>query len=145
MRIAELKRTEFLEVVGSIRYRNQDIKEAMEFGCKDIADCYEKMKKEWARYFVAYEGENPVLTVALQRDGHIIFFISDSIQHPIRLTKAMRRFAKKMTKNCGPIITKTASWYEEANRFNKLVGFSLWKVFNRYALWVYPPIDRSLK
>ena len=137
MRIEEVDRERFLMKVAEIRYRNQDIREAHEFGCKNIRDCYERADRHFARYFVGYEDETPVLTVMLQLNRYIVFFISKDVEKPIRLVRGLRRFARKMTRHCAPIITKTANWYDQAIRLNKLVGFVPWVIRDGYSLWVF--------
>jgi len=145
MKIVEAKRSEFMDVVFSMKYRNQDIIEAKDFGCKEVPECYIKMKTEFAKYFIVYDGEKPIVTVALQRDGYIVFFIAKEVEHPIKLVRTLRKLARRVTDKCGPIITKTAVWYKEAERLNKLVGFNEWKLFDSYSLWVYPKIERTIR
>ena len=126
----------FLDTVDQIEYRNQDITEAFQFGCDGIIGCYRKAKHRWARYFVVYEDERPIVTVMLQRDGHIIFFISKDVNNSIALIRELIRLATSVVNCCGAIITKTANWYEEAKRVNRLVGFREWQIYNNYTLWV---------
>ena len=140
----EVDRKAFYLTVGSIKYRDQDQEEARYFGCLNVKDCYDKAKHEFARYFTLTDEGEPVVTVMLQRDGQIIFFISDRIKHKVALVRALRRLAKKTVKCCGPITTKTANWYEEALKFNKLIGFKLYRINNRYQVWTfgYEPLEK---
>jgi hypothetical protein len=125
-------------------YRDDDEKEAKGFGCKSIADCYVKSNHEFARYFILTQDTHTVATVLLQRDGHIIFFTSKSIIHHISLIKSLIRLAKRESKCAGPLITKTASWYKEALRINRLIGFWPYKLYSDYGFYVfgYKEIER---
>ena len=96
--------------------------------------------KTFARYFLVLDNGKPIVTVMLQRDGHIIFFISKNVSSPIRLIRVLKQLADKQTDCLYPIITRTANWYKEANRINKLIGFSLWKESEKSSLWIYPPL-----
>ena len=140
MKWVEVNKKDFFDAVNSIHYRNQDIREAQQFGCKNVPDCYHKANKAFARYFLVLDDGTPVVTVMLQRDGHIVFFISKDISSPIKLIRTLRRLARKQTSCVYPIITRTANWYDEAVRINKLIGFSLWKESEKSSLWIYPSI-----
>ena len=126
----------FFSAVKSIEYREDDIKEAKEFGCIDILNCYRKALKPFSRFFVVYEDDIPVCTILLRRDGNIVFFISKDIKYKIGLIRILRKLSKKVVRCCGSIITKTASWYDEALRMNKLIGFKPYKLYNKYGLYV---------
>ena len=129
-------RDTFLNEVSNIEYREDDIREANEFGCLDIHNCYMKAQKHFSRYFIVYEDMRPICSIMLQRDGNIIFFISKNVKHKIKLIKVLRKLANKIVNCCGPIITKTASWYDEALRLNKIIGFMPYKLFNEFGLYV---------
>jgi len=137
MTYSQVDRDPFYLAVDSITYRLSDVKEAIEFGCTDIRACYTKANHRYAKYFIVYDALNvPVVTVMLQRDGHIIFFISDTINNPTALIRVLKKLANKVTRNCGAIITKTAYWYTEAQRLNKIMGFKEMTLFNYYGLYV---------
>jgi len=139
----EVDRPTFIRYVDAISYRDDDEKEAREFGCVNVRHCYDKAKLEFARYFVVLEDDIPVATIVLQRDGQLVFFISKDVKRPVALVKALRRLAKKTVKCCGPITTKTANWYKEALRFNEVIGFKLYKIRDRSQIWVfgYEPLE----
>ena len=137
----EVDKETFYTAVAMIKYREQDVQEAVDFGCRSIRDCYDKANHDFIRWFLVFEGTSPVCTVALQRDGHIIFFIADNIKYKKRLVKVLRELAEMAVGCCGPIITKTIGWYKEALKFNRLIGFHPWKINDIYQLWVYGDPD----
>jgi len=137
MQYSQLSREAFLVVVDSITYREQDIKEARMFGCPDIKSCYLKADWLFTNYYVIYEDDVPIVTILLQRDGNIVFFISNTVKKHMTLIKGLRKFAKETVDKVGPIITKTAYWYEEAQRINKLIGFKNLQKYNNYGLYYY--------
>ena len=133
-----VKREQFYEAVRQITYREDDIKEAAEFGCRSIEICYRKAIHTFAKYFVVYDDSNvPVVTVMLQRDGHIIFFISEIVISPITLIRTLKALADSTVNCCGPIVTKTAYWYTEAQRLNRIIGFKTFEKRNYYAFYYY--------
>ncbi len=137
MRYELVDKVTFYQTVAAITYRPDDIREAIEFGCTDIKDCYDKAVHKFAKYFVVYDDLNvPIVTVMLQRDGHILFFISNNVSNPRALIRTLKRLAKKVTTSCGAIITKTAYWYTEAQRLNRIMGFRDMTLYDYYGLYV---------
>ena len=137
MRYELADKVTFYQTVTAITYRADDIREAIEFGCTDIKDCYDKAKHKFAKYFIVYDDLNmPIVTVMLQRDGHILFFISDTVINPIALIRVLKQLALRVTGTCGAIITKTAYWYTEAQRLNRLIGFRDMTLYDYYGLYV---------
>ena len=129
-------RDTFLSTIKEISYRNQDITEAHQFGCNGIYGCYKKANHRFAKYYIIYEGDTPKCTVMLQRDGHIIFFISKDIENKVGLIRELKRLADEVVSSAGAIITKTANWYNEANRLNRLIGFKKYHILDYFTLWV---------
>jgi hypothetical protein len=132
----EVSREKFFNEASSIEYRDDDIREANEFGCKDIITCFKKAISPFARYFIVYEDSKPICAVILRRDGNIVFFTSKNITNHLGLIKALRKLALSIVHCCGSIITKTASWYSQAIRLNRLVGFKPYKIYNKFTLYV---------
>lgn len=126
-----------MPVVGSMTYLNQDEAEARDFGWQSVKNCYEKANHEFAKYFIVYEGYRPICTIMLQRDGNLIFFVSDTIGNHVGFIKEIKNLAEEHTSRCGPIKTKTASWYKEALRINEIVGFQPHIIYEKYEIWVY--------
>jgi len=137
MLVKTVSREDFYKAIDGIDYREQDIKEAFEFGCTSIKVCYDKANHSFARYYLICEDNGtPVVTIMLQRDGHLVFFISNIISSHISLVKALKRLADETILWVGPIFTKTAYWYTEAQRLNKLIGFRPYQKYNRYGIYV---------
>jgi hypothetical protein len=132
----EVSREDFFSTIDVITYRNQDIQEAIEFGCTDILDCYMKAKHRFAKYYIVEEDGRPIVTVMLQRDGHIIFFISNVVNNNISLIRELRILADTTVANAGAIITKTALWYTEAQRLNRLIGFRDYQIYDYFGYYV---------
>jgi hypothetical protein len=131
-----VSREDFYNAINSITYRNQDIAEAQQFGCSTIEDCYNKAKHRFASYYVIYEDTVPIVTVMLQRDGYIIFFISNNVQNSLALIRVLKELADMVVMCAGPIITKTAYWYEEAQRLNKIIGFKEYQLYDYFGYYV---------
>ena len=131
-----VSREEFFSAINTIEYRSQDLKEAIDFGCESILDCYMKAKHRFAKYYLVEENGIPIVTVMLQRDGYIIFFISKNVNSPVKLIKVLKRLANNVTKNVGAIITKTAKWYIEAQRLNRIIGFKDYQIYDYFGYYV---------
>ena len=136
MYIREVDKKKFFSEAILIPYRADDEREAIEFGCLDVIDCLKKAEHPFNRYFIGYEGRYPKAVVILNRCGQISFFISDDIKHPISMVKQFKKLARKVVDCCGPITTKTAWWYKEAHRLNKLIGFKPMSLYDRFGIFV---------
>ena len=95
-----------------------------------------KAKHKFAKYFIVVEDDTPIVTVMLQRDGHIIFFISKDVKNKVALIRVLKKLSNKTVRRCGAIITKTANWYNEANKLNKIIGFKKYEIYDYYTFWV---------
>ena len=126
----------FFDAVSAIKYRADDIKEAYQFGCDEISHCYTKADQQFARYFIVYESERPIATVMLERKGNIVFFISEEIKSHIGLIRALKELSRKTVRNAGPIFTKTAYWYKEAQKMNKVIGFKPIILKDDYGIYI---------
>ena len=132
----EVDKEVFFAAASNITYRDDDIREAQEFGCEDVINCFKKALSPFARYFIVYEDSRPICAVILRRDGNIVFFIDKVVNHKVKLIRVLKKLARRVVRKCGPIITKTASWYNEALRLNRLIGFVPYKLFNGFGLYV---------
>jgi hypothetical protein len=134
--IKEVDKDTFFATIPKIEYREDDEKEAVEYGTKGVVDCYYKSVHEFNKYFIAYEDNKPICPILLGRNGYITFFISKDVNKPLPLIKELKDLARKTVDCCGPIVTKTASWYKEALRLNKLIGFKKYKLYNQYGFYI---------
>jgi hypothetical protein len=129
-----------LEAAKEIKYRNQDIKEALDYGCKSVFGCYEAVKDRHTRWFLIKDGTTVVAPIALKRDGYLTFFVNRDLapEKALAFIRALRDIAKWYTDNYETtIFVKTANWYKEAQRINKLVGFKPYILTNKTTIWVY--------
>ena len=132
----EVDRDVFFKDASSITYRDDDIKEAKEFGCSSIIACFNRALAPFSRFFIVYEDEVAVCAIMLRRDGNIVFFISNTIKSNIGLIKKLRELAHLVVGCCGTIITKTALWYDEAQRLNNIIGFKPYKLNDKFGLYI---------
>ena len=136
MYIKELEAEAFMEVVEAMEYRFNDTREAKEFGCAGVPTCYLNANHRFAKYYVLYENDIPVVTIILQRDGMLVFFIAKKIEKHITLIRMLKAFARETVDKVGPIATKTALWYTEAQRLNVLIGFKDYELYDEYGIYV---------
>ena len=128
---------EFYSAINIIKYRINDIREAHEFGAESIKVCYDRANHNFAKYYIVYEDNGvPIVTVMLQRDGNLVFFISGTVSSPIALIKLLKGLANNTVANIGAIFTKTINWYNEAIRLNGLIGFRLYQRYDSYDIYV---------
>ncbi len=132
----ELSREPFIDIVSWMDYRDDDIKEAIEFGCTGVPGCYNRADHLFAKYFVVYDdNDQPVATVQLQRNGNIIFFIRKNVTNHIGLIRCLKELATSTVECCGAKTTKTAYWYDEAQRINKIIGFKALTLHNYFGIY----------
>lgn len=137
-----LKQTNYedlLGVVGSIKYRNQDVRESFVLGCKNISDNYKYSR--YNRYYILYNNNIPIVPIQIDRLGFIVFFISkdlEPIADGLKLVKKLKVLLKWYTDNYETtLFVKTANWYKEANKLNRIIGFTKYIVNKDFTIWVY--------
>lgn len=139
MKLKETNYNDLIASAGSIRFRNQDIRESMEYGAKHIEDNY--MFDRYSRYFMLYNNNIPIAPIQIKRDGFISFFISSELEpvgDGLKLIKTLRNLLKWYTDNYETtLFVRTANWYNEANRINAMVGFKKYRIMQDYTIWVY--------
>jgi len=126
----------FFDIITTITYREDDEKEAKAFNCLSVVDCYHKSPDRFNKYFIVYEDDRPVAPIILARNANLTFFISKTINSPIGVIRCLKDLAKKTVDCCGPIVTKTATWYDEAQRMNKIIGFRPMAIYDGYGHYV---------
>ena len=139
MRLEQTDYNTLISLAGSIKYRNQDIRESQLFGSKSILDNYKY--KRFSRYYIIYLKDKPIVPIQIDRTGFISFFISNElepVEDGIKLVKFLKAILKWWTNNYETtLFVKTANWYKEANKLNRLIGFKQYKIFTDYSIWVY--------
>ena len=139
MRLEQTDYNTLISLAGSIKYRNQDIRESHLFGSKSILDNYKY--KRFSRYYIIYLKDKPIVPIQIDRTGFISFFISNELEpvkDGIKLVKFLKATLKWWTDNYETtLFVKTANWYKEANKLNRLIGFKQYKIFTDYSIWVY--------
>lgn len=133
----------FLETIKNIDFKENDIKEAQEFGCKDIYECYENVAQRYSRYVLIKEKSKTLVPIILDRCGYLTFFVSKELdpRKALSFVKEIKRLANWYTNNYETtIFVKVANWYREANRIVKLVGFKPYIQSDEYTIYVYERI-----
>jgi len=131
---------EFLEIVNSVSYKDDDEKEAMEFSKSDVKYIYNKsMNHKYAKYYVVEHAGLVLSTIALQRDGYLIYFVTKDFTADLALSmvRCVKSLADTTVERVDVIFVKTAIWYDEAKRFVRLTGFSTMFISTNYIIWKY--------
>ena len=139
MRLEQTDYNTLISVAGSIKYRNQDIRESQLFGSKSILENYKY--KRFSRYYIIYLKDKPIVPIQIDRTGFISFFISSEL-NPINdglvLVKTLKKLLQWWTDNYETtLFVKTANWYKEANKLNKIIGFKEVLISDEYSIWEY--------
>jgi len=141
MYFKQVKFKEFRESIEQATFRTNDEKECISFGSTGVLKCLKDIEKLYTRYFLILDdndNDNICAYIALPRNGRMSFFVSDNIKHKLGFVKELRNIAKWYTDNYETtIFTKTANWYNEANKINVLVGFKKQTMYDEYTVWVY--------
>jgi len=129
-----------LEKAENIEYREDDIKEAKQYGCKTVFECYKRASERYSRYFLVVDNNKVIAPIVLNRCGYLTFFVNKELSpnKAISFVRELKKLAKWYTDNYEKtIFVKTANWYKEAKRLNKLVGFKPYILRTSETIWVY--------
>ena len=139
MKIKQVDYKTLVPIAGSIKYRNQDIIESKGFGAINIVDNYKYNRA--SKYYIIYNKDKPIVPIQIDRTGFINFFISSEL-NPINdglvLVKTLKKLLQWWTDNYETtLFVKTANWYKEANKLNKIIGFKEVLISDEYNIWEY--------
>lgn len=131
-----------IEAAGFIKFRSQDEIEARQFGNIPVIEHYKMAAQypftRWFQIVDDEDGNNICAIIALKRDGMMTFFANSNIKNKIAFIRELKNIADWYTSNYETtIFTRTASWYDDANRINKIVGFRILVKGDNEAIWVY--------
>ncbi len=138
MQVIRLEKNEFLELIDTLHYQNQDIAEAMEFGYKNVQDAYKEAEMPWARFYMVEHRKKVLATIMEQRDGVILVYTTVDLpgSNLRRYVKVVKRLLDKTT-NCKDVVyTLHANFHKDGIKMLKLLGFYEWKVYNYNSVWV---------
>ena len=139
MTYTQLDKDTFLTIVKSLDYKDKDEAEAKAFGSDSVYDSNFRSNHWFAKYYVIEHEGNILATIILQRDGFLTYFVTKDFTPDLtrKLVRIVKELADITVDKVENIFTKTAIVYEEANRFNKLVGFRMIKISNDWTIWIY--------
>ena len=143
-----LDRQLFLDMVKNQEYKQKDIQEIKQFSSGSIKSIYEYfslLNKRYVEYFIVEKNNKILITSAITEDNFIHFFVTNNLEpkYGIELVKLLKHFVKEILNARLVLYIKTAIWYKEAIKLNKLVGFKAKKINYdyQYSVWF---IDRRL-
>ena len=143
-----LDRQLFLDIVKNQEYKQKDIQEIKQFSSGSIKSIYEYfslLNKRYVEYFIIEKNNKILITSAITEDNFIHFFVTSNLEprYGIELVKLLKYFVKEILNARLVLYIKTAIWYKEAIKLNKLVGFKAKKINYdyQYSVWF---IDRRL-
>ena len=143
--VKTVTKEEFVNILDNIKFKHKDSMEAMLYGCKNVQMCYLKAINsrygKYNKYFIVFDDRtnNPLVPIILQRDGHIVFFVSQDLDrtNALQFVKDIKQLAKETVSSVGSIFVNTANFYKEAHKLNKLIGFKpieYYQFYTKYAL-----------
>lgn len=120
---------EFMDIVANCKYKAQDEKEAVGYGYKDVASLYKTMNHRWAEYYVIKDKGVIVCTIALDAFNTLHYFVTTDLtkNNALGFVRCIRKLAQDTVEKRPVIFVHTAMWYQEAMKFNRLIGMSVIK------------------
>lgn len=144
-KIEEIKtRDEFLFLVNSVKFKDTDEQEAIEFGYMSVKQMYNVCFFYYSKFYIIRDNDDHILcTIELKRDGHLIYFVTEDLT-PFKiptLVRTVKQLADETVAKVDNIFTTTMNSYSGAIRFNELVGFTLKIDKSRFSIWAYERVD----
>jgi len=138
MKAIRVSKKEFFDTIGDLRYQNQDIAEAIDFGYKSVQDAYRDAEIPWARFYVVKHRTKVLSTIMEQRDGVILVYTTVDLpgSNIRRYVKVVKKLLED-TVSCKDVVyTLHARFHTDGLKLLKLLGFYEWKVYNYNSVWV---------
>jgi len=140
----QVSKEQFESIVDSVKFKHKDSMEAMLYGCRNVKECYLKTMNsrysKYNKYFIIFDDRTnaPLVPIILQRDGHIIFFVSQKLNrtNTLQFIKDVKQLAKETVNTVGSIFVNTANFYKEAHKLNRLIGFKPIEYYQFYTKYV---------
>jgi hypothetical protein len=131
----------FMKLVDRTKFRYEDEVEIKQFGIKNVQTAFSKIDgrtTRWALIVDDKDNNNICAFIALPRDGYMSFFTNINIKHHIAFIKELKNIVNWYTDNYETtLFTRTANWYKEAIKINKIVGFKPFEVGDTSTLWIF--------
>jgi len=138
----------FLNIVKGLEYKENDIKEAQELLYPkldvQVYDVLISAPNRWADHYLIKDDNNDdkiVCTITLDRNNNLHYFVTKDLTtaNALSFVKTIKTLADKVLECRKVLFVTTANWYEEAIKFNKLIGFKILKSSNGkgFTTWYY--------
>jgi aldehyde:ferredoxin oxidoreductase len=139
MRIETVSVDKFMKLVNNVQFQNEDIREAVGYGFKDVPEAFIKAEHAWARYWVVYDIDKVITLILEARDGNLTYFTTTDLptSNIVTYIKLMKNLVNDVTKCREVVFVRTARWYKKAISLNKVIGFKEMIITNNYSIWVY--------
>ena len=139
MRVENVQVDEFIELVSNVRFQEDDILEAKDYGFNSVLEAYQNAEHAWARYWVVYDGDKVITLILEERDGNLVYFTTTDLPNSSSRTyvKLMRTLVDNVTECREVVFVRTARWHKKAIALNRIVGFREMTISNHYSIWVY--------
>ncbi len=138
MEIVRINNKQFFDTIENLQYQNQDIREAMDFGYKDVQDAYKHAELPWARFYLVKDKRKVLATILEQRDG--VLFVYTTVDLPGSNIRGFVNVVKRLlndTIKCKDVVyVMHARWHKPGMKLLKVLGFYEYKVYNHKSIWV---------
>jgi len=128
MTVLETTDTEqFLRLCSEVEYKENDQKEAVMYGYKDVVDLFRNVRNRWARHYIVMKGNDILCTITLDTSNNLHYFVTTRLvpQNTLGFVRKLKRLMEQEAQRVDVLFVHTALWYKEAVKFNELMGFKL--------------------
>jgi len=121
--------SKFLDVIDTLTYKDKDIEEAKQYGHQSIKQLYSAANHRWGEYYLIYDNDKIVCTILLDAYSTLHYFVTIDLtaSNALSFVRTIKKLALFKIEQRPVLFIHTSLYYEEAIKFNKLIGFKLVK------------------
>jgi hypothetical protein len=128
---------EFLSICSGLKYKEKDNKEVEHITngkLNNVYDLYKSMIHRWTEYYIIEHEDKVLCTIVLTYNNYLHYFVTVDLVPNITLSfvKIIKQLACETIQKRQVIFVRTSTWYKEAMKFNKLIGFRCSKINEDY-------------
>ena len=134
----------FLDLCSKLTYKDKDCIEVKLYTDNKLNTPYElymSMDKRWMDYYVITDTikNKIVCTIALDICGNLNYFVTNDLEpsNTKRFIKTIKQLADETIAKRKVVFVTTSNEYQEAIKFNRLIGMKCVKITEKTSKWYY--------
>jgi len=125
-----LNKDVFLNRIQNLKYKDKDNKEVEHItsgSLHSVQELYKNMDNtRWAEYYLIKDTNNNIIcSIILTFDNYLHYFVTNKLttENAKKFIKTIKKLTKETLLSRPVLFVRTSTWYHEAMKFNRIIGF----------------------